>query len=56
MEWRRYLSHTQRAYLKEAERFLLWAIVQHKKSLSSMTLEDCEAYRSFLADPAPADR
>lgn len=56
MEWLRYLSHTQRAYLKEAERFLLWAIVQHKKPLSSMTLEDCEAYRSFLADPAPADR
>ena len=56
MAWLNYLSHTQRAYLKEAERFLLWTIVQHKKPLSSITLEDCEAYRAFLADPAPADR
>jgi site-specific recombinase XerD len=47
-------SHTQRAYLKEAERFLLWAIVQRQKPLSSMTLEDCTAYRDFLADPQPA--
>lgn len=56
MEWLSYLSHTQRAYRKEAERFLLWAIVQHGKPLSSMTRDDCEAYRRFLADPAPADR
>jgi site-specific recombinase XerD len=55
LDWLGYLSHTQRAYLKEAERFLLWAIVQHKKPLSSMTLEDCEAYRLFLADPRPSD-
>ncbi len=55
MDWLHYLSHTQRAYLKEAERFMLWAIVQHKKPLSSMTLEDCEAYRLFLADPTPSD-
>jgi site-specific recombinase XerD len=48
------LSHTQRAYLKEAERFFLWAIVQRQKPLSSMTLEDCIAYRDFLADPQPA--
>jgi site-specific recombinase XerD len=48
------LSHTQRAYLKEAERFLLWAIVQRRRPLSSMTLEDCTAYRAFLSDPQPA--
>lgn len=48
------LSHTQRAYLKEAERFFLWAIVQRQKPLSSMTLEDCSAYCEFLADPQPA--
>lgn len=47
-------SHTQRAYWKEAERFLLWAIVQRGRPLSSMTLEDCTAYRAFLADPQPA--
>jgi len=49
-------SHTQRAYRKEAERFLLWAIVQKQKPLSSMTLEDCIEYRNFLADPQPADK
>jgi site-specific recombinase XerD len=56
MAWLWYLSNTQRAYLKEAERFMLWAIVQRKKPLSSMTTDDCEAYRSFLANPAPVDR
>jgi site-specific recombinase XerD len=47
------LSHTQRAYWKESERFLIWAIVQRGRPLSSMTLEDCTAYRAFLADPQP---
>jgi site-specific recombinase XerD len=56
LDWLGYLSHTQRAYLKEAERFMLWSIVQHKKPLSSMSLEDCEAYRLFLTDPTPSDR
>ncbi|RYE73219.1 MAG: hypothetical protein EOO81_01200 [Oxalobacteraceae bacterium] len=56
LDWLGYLSHTQRAYLKEAERFMLWAIVQHRKPLSSMTLEDCEAYREFLGDPTPSDK
>lgn len=50
------LSNTQRAYRKEAERFLLWAIVQRGKPLSSMTQEDCVAYRDFLADPQPRSR
>jgi site-specific recombinase XerD len=48
-------SHTQRAYWKEAERFVLWAVVQQKKALSSMTSDDCAAYGRFLANPAPAD-
>ena len=48
--------HTTRAYRKEAERFLLWAIVQRQKPLSSMTLEDCTVYRDFLADPQPRDK
>lgn len=56
LDWMHYLSHTQRAYLKEVERFMLWAIVAHQKPLSSMTLEDCEMYRAFLANPTPADR
>ncbi|MEN3364331.1 MAG: hypothetical protein V7606_1605 [Burkholderiales bacterium] len=54
-DWLQYLSNTQRAYLKEAERFLLWAILQRKKPLSSMTPEDCEAYRLFLGDPMPRE-
>jgi len=49
------LTHTQRAYLKEAERFILWAVVQRKTALSSMVLDDCHAYLQFLADPQPAD-
>jgi site-specific recombinase XerD len=53
--WLRTLSHTQRAYLKEGERFLLWAVVQRNKPISSITPEDCIAYRDFLADPQPRD-
>lgn len=50
------LSHTQRAYRKEAERFLLWAVIERRKPISSMTTEDCTAYREFIADPRPAAR
>lgn len=56
MDWLLYLSHTQRAYRKEGERFLLWAVVERRKPLSSMTTEDCAAYRDFLADPQPRSR
>lgn len=49
-----YLSHTQRAYLKEAERLLLWAIVQKKKPLSSLDAADCAEYHAFLSNPTPA--
>ena len=50
------LSNTQRAYRKEAERFLLWAIVDKGRALSSMTQEDCVEYRDFLSDPQPRSR
>ena len=56
LDWLQTLSHTQRAYRKEAERFLLWAILQKGKPLSSMTNEDCVEYRNFLADPQPRTR
>lgn len=56
LDWLQLLSHTQRAYRKEAERFLLWAITQQGKALSSMSNEDCIAYRDFLADPQPRGR
>ena len=41
-------SHTARAYRKEAERFLLWAVLEANKALSSLSVEDCIAYRDFL--------
>ena len=56
LDWLQSLSNTQRAYRKEAERFLLWAIVQRGKALSSLTNEDCIGYRGFLADPQPRAR
>jgi site-specific recombinase XerD len=56
MDWLQALSNTQRAYRKEAERFLLWAITHKGKALSSMTNEDCTKYRDFLADPQPRSR
>ncbi|SDC51649.1 tyrosine-type recombinase/integrase [Paraburkholderia lycopersici] len=43
-------------YRKEAERLMLWAIVQPGKPLSSLTHEDLLAYQRFLADPQPASR
>jgi len=47
-------SHTWRAYRKEAERFLLWAVIERRKALSSLDGDDCVAYRNFLAAPGPA--
>ena len=45
------LSSTQRAYRKEAERLLLWAILERKTALSSLSAEDATAYRSCLSAP-----
>lgn len=42
---------TRRAYQKELERFLLWCVYVRRQPLSSTLLEDCEAYKNFLADP-----
>jgi site-specific recombinase XerD len=54
--WLQLLSHTQRSYRKEAERFMLWVIVQKGKAMSSVSAEDCAEYRDFLADPQPRSR
>jgi len=43
-------------YRKEAERLLLWAAVQIRKPLSSLTHEDLLAYQQFLGDPQPSAR
>jgi site-specific recombinase XerD len=47
---------TQRTYRKEAERLILWAIVERGRALSSLTTEDAIAYRAFLRHPTPHDR
>lgn len=47
---------TLRAYRKEAERLLLWAVIERGRPLSSLTREDLAAYAEFLRDPQPADR
>ncbi|CAG9243404.1 phage integrase family protein [Paraburkholderia caribensis] len=49
-------AETQRAYRREAERLLLWAIVERGKALSSLASEDATAYRAFLRHPAPRAR
>ncbi|MGF6601802.1 site-specific recombinase XerD [Paraburkholderia sp. GAS448] len=49
--------HTARAYRREAERLLLWAIIVRRKPLSSLNTLDCREYiNGFLADPQPAGR
>ncbi len=42
-------SSTWRAYRKEAERFLAWAILERGKAFSDLLTDDCLAYRAFLA-------
>ncbi|MDS0793330.1 site-specific integrase [Burkholderia pseudomultivorans] len=47
---------TRRAYRKEAERLILWAIVERGRALSSLTTEDAVVYRAFLRRPTPHER
>ncbi|VWC75862.1 phage integrase family protein [Burkholderia lata] len=47
---------TQRAYRKEAERLILWAIVERGRALSSLNTDDAIAYRGFLRRPIPVER
>lgn len=44
---------TLRAYRKELERFLLWCVMVRRKPMSSALMDDCEAYKDFLAQPDP---
>lgn len=54
---RRESPHTARAYRREAERLLLWAVIEKHKPLSSLNTLDCADYiGSFLRDPQPAAR
>ncbi|WP_408295717.1 phage integrase family protein, partial [Paraburkholderia sp. RL17-373-BIF-A] len=42
---------TLRAYTRELERLILWCVVVRHKALSSLIVEDCEAYKDFLQAP-----
>jgi site-specific recombinase XerD len=49
--------NTRRAYLAQAERFLLWLVMEKGRALSSATPEDCFEYTKFLealANPGTA--
>jgi hypothetical protein len=46
--------HTLRGYTRELERFLLWAVVVRGKPMSALLVEDCEAYKDFLALSSPS--
>lgn len=54
--WLQESEATRRAYRKEAERLLLWAIAERGKPLSSLLMEDAVAYRAFLRRPTPRER
>ena len=41
---------TARQYEREAERFLLWMVLERHKALSDASVDDCSAYLAFLAD------
>jgi site-specific recombinase XerD len=47
---------TRRAYRREAERLMLWAVVERGLALSSLSTEDAMAYRAFLRHPTPRAR
>lgn len=41
--------NTERAYRKEAERLLLWAVIERQKALADLDVDDCTAYRDWLS-------
>ncbi|WP_330999246.1 IS1096 element passenger TnpR family protein [Burkholderia cepacia] len=43
---------TLRAYTREIERFVLWALKVRGVAVSSLRVEDCEAYKAFLRQPS----
>lgn len=46
-------ASTQRMYQRELERFLLWCVKFRGVAMSSALTDECEAYKAFLANPAP---
>lgn len=47
-------THTYRAYRKELERFLLWSVIVQRKPMSSILVDDCQAYLKFIRSPIPS--
>lgn len=45
------LSNTQRVYWKEAERFMLWLVIERHTALGAVCEADCYAYMLFLKAP-----
>lgn len=41
---------TEKQYEREAERFILWCVLERRKALSDANAEDCRAYMDFLAN------
>jgi integrase/recombinase XerD len=48
--------NTLRSYRKEAERLVLWALIEAGQPLSSLAVEDIQVYEAFLDDPQPRSR
>jgi site-specific recombinase XerD len=40
--------HTYKAYRLDAERLVLWSVLERKKAISSLDVNDASAYREFL--------
>src|SRR5215216_511647 len=47
---------TLASYRKEAERLMLWCVLERRAALSDLTHEDLLVYQRFLADPQPVQR
>lgn len=45
--------HTRKQYTREAERFILWCVLERGKAMSDATAEDCGAYMAFLSSVPP---
>lgn len=46
---------TFRTYQKEAERFLLWLVIQQKKGFRTLARTDIDAYQQFMSNPQPQE-
>lgn len=42
--------HTAKQYEREAERFMLWCVLERQRALSDANAQDCRAYMDFLAN------